>query len=187
MPISYSIGKVQCSKCYIETPGRAVKCHPIMRNVTTAREVQKLRVSIKMLSGDYLTFAVKSRQNSGSSDCRLCQDPVEDLVHVLCRCPSSSDSRKRILNEISSLLSEASDDNSCKILDSETVKNLFSDEKTLTQFILDCTSYNLPNTFRYNVNDPKVTKIFSLARDLCFTVHTTRIRLLRELKNTTAK
>ena len=26
LPISYSIGKVQCSKCYIETPGRAVPC-----------------------------------------------------------------------------------------------------------------------------------------------------------------
>ena len=138
-----------------------------------------------MLAGDYFTFFAKSKQVPGSSHCRLCQDPVEDLVHVLCHCPAFSDSRQRILDELSALLSHPGDNKSSKVLDREMVNNLFSVKRTLTQFILDCCSYNLPNSFRYNSNDPKVTKIFSLTRDLCYTIHTTRINRLRDLKNPT--
>ena len=163
------------------------QCHPVMDNITTARDVMKLRPALKMLAGDYYTGAVKAKQCSVSSQCKLCQDPVEDLIHILCHCPSFAESRQRILNELAHLLTEASDEKSSKILCSETVASLFSEKRTFTQFILDCTSYNLPNSYRYTINDPKVTKIFALTRDLCFTIHTTRINLLRKLNNPTSK
>ena len=131
--------------------------------------------------------AVKAKQCSVSSQCKLCQDPVEDLTHILCHCPSFSESRQRILSELSHLLSETSYEKSSKILAGETVDILFSEERSLTQFILDCTSYNFPNIYRYSTGDPKVSKIFALSRDLCFTIHTTRINLLRKLKNQTSK
>ena len=172
---------------HVDMTGLLGKCHPIMDNITTAREVMKLRPALKMLAGDYYTGAVKPKQRSVSSECKLCQNPVEDLTHVLCHCPSFSESRQRILGELAHLLSETSDGKSGKILGRETVDNLFSEKKMLTQFILDCTSYNLPNVYRYNTGDPKVSKLFSLTRDLCFTIHTTRINLLRKLKNQTSK
>ena len=77
----------------VSMTGLSGKCHPIMADVATAREVQKLRPALKMLAGDYLTYEVKSRQVSGSSHCRLCQDPVESLTHVLTECPSTSEPR----------------------------------------------------------------------------------------------
>ena len=140
-----------------------------------------------MLAGDYFSFFAKSKQVPGSSHCRLCQDPVEDLVHILCHCPAYTDSRQRILEELSTLLCVDNNDKSSKILDRETVQHLLSAKRTLTQFILDCCSFNLPTSLRYNDNDPKVRKIFSLARDLCYTIHTTRINRLREIKNPATK
>ena len=152
-------------------------------NIYTAREVQKLRPAIKMLAGDYYTFAAKSKQVPGSSHCRICRDPVEDLVHVLCDCPALDEPRRRIFHQLSLTLGEQTpDDNSSKILDAVCIEILFSDKIMLTQFVLDCTSYNLPNTYRYSTNDPKMTEIFRLSRDLCYTLHSKRLKLLHNLK-----
>ena len=63
------------------------------------------------------------------------------------------------------------------------IKMLAGDYYTFTtKFVLDCTSYNLPSTYRYSTNDPKTTEIFSLSRDLCYTLHSKRMRLLHNLK-----
>ena len=60
------------------------KPHPIFRDVSTADQVRKLYPVLKMLSGEYLTFDLKSRQGTGGSpSCRLCHFPVENLQHVL--------------------------------------------------------------------------------------------------------
>ena len=164
--------------------GLTGKCHPIMDNITTAREVQKLRPAIKMLSGDYYTFETKSKQVSGtSSHCRTCNHPVENLVHILCVCESYSEPRQRVLDQLALLLGEQTQgDSSSKALDSDSLKNLFSDARLLCQFVLDCTSLNLTNTYRFSTSDPKIPDIFRLSRDLCYTVHTTRMKMLRDMK-----
>ena len=53
------------------------------------------------------------------------------------------------------------------------------DAGTMTQFILDCTSLNLPNSMRFNINDPNTVKIFNITRDLCFAAHSSRVRGLK--------
>ena len=160
------------------------KCHPIMDNITTAREVLKMRPALKMLCGDYFTFETKSKQVPGtSSHCRTCKHPVENLVHILCDCESYSEPRKRILDQLALLLAEQTQgDNFSKDLDSDSLKNLLSDSRLLCQLVLDCTSLNLPNIYRFSTSDPKTPEIFRLSRDLCFTVHTTRMKMLREMK-----
>ena len=173
----------------VSMTGLTGKCHPIMDNIYTAREVEKLRPAIKMLAGDYYTFAAKNKQVPGcSSHCRICGDPVEDLVHVLCDCPALADPRQRILDQLTQALGEQTpDDISSKILDPVSRDNLLSDKRLLTQFVLDndCTSYNLPSTYRYSTNDPKTIEIFRLSRDLCYTLHSKRMRLLHNLKKNT--
>ena len=77
---------------------------------------------------------------------------------------SYSDIRIRILEEYSYLcLHNSSDIN---------VSELISDSKTLCQFILDPSSFNLMK--RIHLNDPQVS------RDLCFSINERGIKLLKE-------
>ena len=57
--------------------------------------------------------------------------------------------------------------------------HIFTDHLLLTQFILDCTSFNLP--YRVNYSDPKSSEIFKLSRYLCFHINKTRLQKLKEL------
>ena len=88
----------------------------------------------------------------------------------------------RVLTELGHLLEEKTGDNCMsKVIQSEKVKKLFEDHRMLTQFILDCTSFNLPDDYRLNVNDKKVNQIFKLTRDLCYSIHSSRIKSLKDL------
>ena len=109
---------------------------------------------------------------------------MESLTHVLTQCQSTSEPRARIISELGNLLEETDIDNlPSKVIHSGNFANLLSTPRTLTQFLLDCTSFNLPDEYRYNINDVKVNKIFKLTRDLCFSIHTLRIKSLKELAN----
>ena len=61
-------------------------------------------------------------------------------------------------------------------------ENIRTDSKTLTQFILDPTSFNLKE--RVHVSDPVVPAIFKLSRDYCMAIHTERLRRLQQLVHT---
>ena len=169
-PSSYIVGKWVVMTCV--TSARYSR-----HTHTKSRDRGFLEDRLRQRHSHSWAGAVKAKQCSVSSQCKLCQDPVEDLTHILCHCPSFSESRQRILSELAHLLSETSYEQSSKILAGETVDILFSEERSFTQFILDI--------YRYSTGDPKVSKIFALCRDLCFTIHTTRIKLLRKLKNQT--
>merc|ERR1719206_1730991 len=49
----------------------------------------------------------------------------------------------------------------------------------LTQFILDCTSPNLPDAIRIPMHNPDLPEIYRISRDWCFAMHSERLRLLR--------
>ena len=76
--------------------------HPALANIVTTREVQKCRIHIKMLSGDFFTYQVKSDQSGGSPHCRCCtvpDKPAEDISHILTSCSAYSEIRNRIMAE----------------------------------------------------------------------------------------
>ena len=56
-------------------------------------------------------------------------------------------------------------------------KEIRSTPKHLTQFILDCTSLNLP--FRYKFDDENNVQVFNLSRDLCFHIKKKRAQKLK--------
>ena len=58
---------------------------------------------------------------------------------------------------------------------------IMRDKKILTQFLLDCTSLNLDNNCRVNINDSASIEIFKHSRKLIAAVHAERIRRLRKL------
>ena len=71
--------------------------HPALANIITTYEVQKCRIHLKMLAGDFFTYEVKADQSGGSPHCRCCSypSPPENLQHILTSCSSYSDIRVR--------------------------------------------------------------------------------------------
>ena len=59
-------------------------------------------------------------------------------------------------------------------------EELLSNQRNLTQFLLDCTSINLNN--RINCSDENCIKMFDLSRDLCFSINKMRLKKLKDLK-----
>ena len=59
-------------------------------------------------------------------------------------------------------------------------EDILADPVFLTQFISDCTSFNLVK--RINYSDKISTEIFNLPRDLCFHINKTRLQKLKKLE-----
>ena len=93
-------------------------------------------------------------------------------MHIIASCEVYKEIRTRIIAEMFNLCCKPDEDTS--MLDYWQ-----QDEETLTQFILDPTSFNL--SLRVNINDPIVPSLFSLSRDLCFAIHNERMRQLKSL------
>ena len=53
-----------------------------------------------------------------------------------------------------------------KSLDSTTVNALFSDKTALAHLLMSPTGSDLPNAYRFESYDPKVSRILALAREL---------------------
>ena len=158
--------------------------HPVLNGPTTTHQVRKLRPVLKLLTGDYYSYELRSKQTKvGLPHCRICVRlipdgetlPVEDVVHIVSLCPATSAIRTRILTKIFEMIPLARTP-----VDSNKI---ISDPVILTQFLLDPNSLNLANDTRLHIDDPIVGDIFSLARDLCHGVHAERLRQLKEIKD----
>ena len=156
------------------------KHHPSLSNLITSHDVQKSQPHIKMLCNDYYTYEKRANQSGGSPHCRSCSDPnkqtggslpIEDIIHILTVCSSYADTRERILKEFSILChkSEANIDFN---------NNIMANKNKLCQFLLDPTSINLD--LRINVTDPLLPEFFKLSRDLCHSIHTKRMNIIKE-------
>ena len=159
----------------ISLTGLRGRRHPAMHDLITSHEVQKSRIHLKMLAGDYLTYEVKSNQSGGSSHCRSCTSPSpsENLVHILTSCGAYSDIRDRMMSELQLLCAMSKSD-----ID---FQQICSDNETLCQFLLDPTSFNL--TQRVHQNDPAVSEMFKFSRDYCFAVNSKRMNILKSKEN----
>ena len=67
--------------------------HPALSGIFTTRDVQRSRIHIKLLSGDYPSLSNLSHGNHQQSYCCLChslcphqQSPEENIVHILTQC-----------------------------------------------------------------------------------------------------
>ena len=131
--------------------------HPALLNITTTQDVLKLRPHLKLLSGDLLTRERESLDTGSSPQCKLCHAPVEDIEHVLVHCSKMADIRAHILPEILNTVKAVQP--GCAIL--------VNQQPYLAQFILDCTSLNLPEAYRIPAHHPNVKEIFRISRHWC--------------------
>ena len=132
---------------------------------------------MKMLSGNYLTYEVKSQQSGGPSHCRLgCTNPlgqnvIESLCHVISSCSATHVIRQRFKYELHTLLSAT-----ISYIDPDVI---IENKQIFTQFCLDPASMNLQE--RVHINDPMLTNLFWLSRDFCSAIDKKRMTLLREM------
>ena len=161
--------------------GLAGKPHPILKNITTTHDVKKLRIVIKMICGDYYTYELRGNQNGTSVHCRICLAPSESIIHVVALCPGTSEPRQRITSELETCLVPTSNDSSIftKSLTKDEFLHLTSNDKMWTQFLIDCSSYNLPDWARIDFNDKNLNEIFKLCRDMLYSIHSMRLAKLK--------
>ena len=159
----------------VSTIGLRGRHHPALSNMVLSREVKLSRPHLKFLSGNYLTYKIKSDQSGGSARCRICfSGSDESVCHVISVCQGLAVQRNKILEEFKQL---------CTLTKNHIQFDEISDnEEVLCQFILDPTSLNL-NT-RVSLNDPLVPQFYKLSRDFCFLLDKTRIGLLKQMEET---
>ena len=167
-------GNSQMEHLNVSLTGLRGRHHPSLSNLITTEEVKKMRPHLKFLSGDYLTYQTKFDQTGqGNPLCKVCRTENETISHIISSCPAYEEKRSKILEELSGL---------CLLTKNEmNLQEIRSNPKILTQLILDPTSFNLEN--RVHMSDPAVVPLFKLSRDLCYSIHSQRIRELKKLSS----
>ena len=118
--------------------------HPVLDNIYTTQDVKKLRLHLKFLAGDYLTNDRLALDQPGRSPtCSLCVG-LDSIEHVIYSCRATAPVRSRLLPELLNVVARVHP--TCDILSKLHPADI------MTQFILDCTSYNLPNPCRIPAN-----------------------------------
>ena len=130
----------------VQATGLNSRIHPMLSQLLTTQDVALVRPHVKMLAGDYMCYSFLAHDQGTSPHCRLClavsphqAAPAEDYEHLLTRCRATADTRNSrmpgLLNTVAQhcvhnrLLSQAS-------------------HPHMTQFLIDCTSLNLPTDIR---------------------------------------
>ena len=156
----------------VDLLGLSGKPHPALLDISSTQEVKKLRLHLKFLCGDFMSNLMLSKyQPSKSPLCTLCNQSVEESYeHVLLTCRSTSDVRERIRPNLYNATCDVHP--TCRLLQYDPPPPV------LLQFILDCSSINLPNDIRVPAHNPRISEIFKVSHDWCFGISNARCRLL---------
>jgi hypothetical protein len=170
-----AVGNSKMLYLNVSLTGLRGRHHPALTGLITTQEVSKARIHLKMLSGDYLTYEIKSNQSGGSSHCRCCPSPspTESIKHILTICESYSDLRNRIITEYKETCEQSKS--------TISFSDICSDNDSLCQFILDPASLNL--RVRVSLSDPILGALFKISRDYCHAINATRKKILTRKEN----
>ena len=161
----------------VQSIGLNGQAHISLHSLITTQDIRIARPHLKMLAGDYMCHYNLYKDRGSDPQCRLCPASKllpETITHILVMCHGTCEARSKMWPELLNTTKALFPEN--KILDQSI------DPDTAAQFILDCTSLNLPNNLRISNSAPDVTKIFVVARQYCYAVHSERIAKLTSLK-----
>ena len=145
--------------------------YPALHNIQDTREILKMKAHLKFLTGDIDSYHHMSLDRGVDPSCRLCSAPCEHTQHILTECCSTAEIRDRLYPQLVNIVSDIQP--SCGLLKQ-------SSNHLLTQFIIDPSSMNLPNTHRISSQHPRLHELFRISRDWCFSINTCRTKLLKE-------
>ena len=160
----------------VQCTGLSGRPHPVLSWVQTTQDVEIIRPHIKLLCGDYLCYDFLCHDRGSDPHCRLCSSlsghtgPVEDIEHILTKCLATSDTREDRLVILMNTIAYPCSDNNILLTQSS---------KVLTQFILDCSSLNLPNDMRISPDHPA---FIDITRQCSYYVHAVHKQRTRQLK-----
>ena len=163
---------------HIQVTGLSGRLHPTLDWVQTTQDVAIIRPHIKMLSGDYQCYAYLGKDRGTDPSCRLCQalsinpTPAEDLEHLLSQCRATAETRARYIPDLLNILAAYFPTNSLVL---HLVPNI------LTQFLLDCSSLNLPTDTRIPTNHHSFITITRQCSVMINGIHRDRCRQLKTL------
>ena len=127
--------------------------HPVLHNISTTQDAKKLCLYLKFLTIDYLTYERMSiGQPTISPACKLCNAPIDSIEHVMVSCLATSEVRSRLFPELMNEVAKVQP--MCSILQCHPSPSI------LTQFILDCTSFNLPDSIHIPMHNPGISAIY---------------------------
>ena len=148
--------------------------HPILQNICTTQDALKLRLHVKFLTCDYMTSERLSKTHPNKSPtCDLCTESLDTIEHILVTCRATVEVRKRLYPELLNTVAQF------QPLSAILQPQQPPPPSVLLQFILDCTSMYLPESFRIPGHNPGILKICKVGRDWCFAVSSERSRLLK--------
>ena len=157
----------------VQLHGLSGRPHPALLRILSTQDSKKLRLHLKFLTSDYITNEQLSlTKPNTSSACSLCTTTSDSTEHVLVACQATSHVRSRLFPELMNTVFQVQPNS--RILAHDIPNDI------LSQFILDCTSFNLPDSIRIPVHNPDISKIYRISRDWCFAIHSERCRLLRQ-------
>ena len=93
-------------------------------------------------------------------------------MHILTRCRATAETRSRILPDLLNLLAQYHPNHGLLLQHAHS---------TLTQFILDCTSLNLPSSHRISPKHPLYRDIARKCSDIVYAIHTDRAQQLKNM------
>ena len=156
----------------VSTLGLRGRHHPAIMNMVTSREVKLSRAYMKIISGNYLTYAVKASQSGGSPHCRICNFESESISHVVTACSGMASIRQNLFIELRQLCMQTKN----KV----NLDEMMDDEQILCQFLLDPSSLNLKS--RVSLSDPIIQRLFKFSREYCYIIDKTRTGILQEME-----
>ena len=166
----------------VQAIGLSAKPHPVVSWAVTTQDVITIRTHMKMLSGDYLCYSYLAHDRGLDPCCRLCQilpqseqvtqTPTEDMVHIIAECRATRETRDQSLPNLLNIVADYFPSN--MVLTNPT-------SRQLTQFILDCSSLNLPSNFRIPFDHPGFVQITRSCSNFIFAIHKLRVRQLKAM------
>ena len=153
--------------------GLSGKPHPIIAGITDSRDIQKLRAHVKFLTGDILTGERLAKDRGTDPKCRICSASNDNIVHIMTQCRGTSDIRERLHADLMNTVAQIDDKN--MVLEHGTT------DETLTQFVLDPSSMNLPSGYRLSTIHPRLQEVLRISCDWCFALNSIRTTLLKQL------
>ena len=164
-----SMSKINSKMSYlnINFHGLSGRPHPALLNVSSTQDAKKLRPYLKFLTCDTTNCFMGSDDNKS---CLLCLAECS-IEHVLASCPATKSIKERLLPSLLNIIANVQP--KCAILESYYVNSI------LVQLILDCTSLNLPESFRIPAHNPGIVEISKMSRDWCYSIVNERSRHLK--------
>jgi hypothetical protein len=132
------------------------------------RSVARARIKARLLTGTYMLQDTRAKYDAKvAPTCSLCESDREMREHFLTACPATQMVRKRLLEPILDLVSP------------DAVHEVSTDQILLTQLILD---HRHPSIYPSLVDEICDVRVEYLTGTLCYSLHTTRIKLINQLQ-----